>query len=49
MTFLIGVLVGYGLCLFSVAITFFVGEGGHVQEEAFSDDPRPAILKEDAE
>lgn len=48
MTLLIGIIIGYLLCVVSLGIVFAFGESAHVQEEPFSDDPRPALLREQA-
>lgn len=49
MMLLIGVAIGYVLCLLSLGIVFAVGESAHVDEHPFSDDPRPALLRDQAE
>lgn len=50
MTLLIGIGIGYLLCLASVWVTFVVGESAHIGEHPFADDPRPAtLLQEQAE
>lgn len=40
---------GYLLCLIQVLIAHGFGKSAQVQDEPFADDPRPALLREQAE